>query len=45
MDPESLANPKLFVNPQEPLTNSLKQEIYELEILNIHVKKENETLR
>ena len=25
MDPESSANPELFVNPQEPLTNSLKQ--------------------
>lgn len=39
MDPES------SVNPQEPLIDSLKQEIYALEILNRHIKKENETLR
>lgn len=45
MDPESSTNLGSSVNPQEPLTNSLKQEIYELEILNRHIKKENETLR
>lgn len=44
MDLESSANPKPFVNPQESLTDSLKQEIFELEILNRHIKKENETL-
>jgi len=45
MDPKSSANPELPINPQEPLTDSLKQEIYELEILNRHIKKENETLK
>lgn len=45
MDPESLANPKQPFNPQEPLTDSLKQEIYELVILNMNIKKENETLK
>ena len=45
MDPKSSAKPKLSINPQEPLTDSLKQEIYELEIMNRHMKKENETPR
>lgn len=45
MDPGSSANPEQPVNPQEPLTNSLKQEIYELEILNKHIKKENKTMK
>lgn len=45
MDPSSLVHPEQPVNPQEPLTNSLKQEIYELEILNRHIKKENEALK
>jgi len=45
MDPSSSANPEQLVNPQEPLTNSLKQEIYELEILNRHIRKENEALK
>lgn len=39
MDPES------SINPQEALIDSLKQEIYELEILNKHIKKENGTSR
>jgi len=41
----SSMNPKTSFNPQEPIIDSLKQEIYELEILNRHIKKENETLR
>lgn len=45
MDPGSSANPEQPINPQEPLSDSLKQEIYELEILNRHIKKENETLK
>lgn len=45
MDPGSSTNLKRPVNPQEPLTSSLKQEIFELEILNKHIQKENETLR
>ena len=45
MDPGSSTNLEHPVNPQEPLTSSLKQEIFELEILNKHIKKENETLR
>lgn len=43
MDRGSSANPEQPLNPQEPLTNSLKQEIYELEILNRHIEKGNET--
>ena len=38
-------NPEPSVNPQEPLIDSLKQGIYELEILNRHIKQENETLK
>lgn len=38
-------NPEQPVTPQETLTNSLKQEIFELEILNRNIQKENETLR
>ena len=38
-------NPKPSGNPQEPLINALKQAIYELEILNKHIKQENETLK
>lgn len=45
MDPESSVHPEPSVNPQEPQIDSLKQEIYELEILNRHIKKENETLQ
>ena len=33
------------INPQEPLVDTLKQEIYELEILNRHIKQENEALK
>lgn len=44
MDPGSSRNLEQLVNPQQPLTDSLKQKIYELEILNKHIKKENETL-
>ena len=32
-------DPDPSVNPQEPLIDSLKQEIYELEILSRHIKK------
>jgi len=45
MDLGSSANPEQPINQQEPLTESLKQEINELEILNRHIKKENETLK
>jgi len=45
LNQEPSVNPEPFVNPQEPLIDSLKQEIYELEILNRHIKMENETLR
>lgn len=38
-DPGSSANPKRPINPQELLTDSPKQEIYELEKLNKHIKK------
>jgi len=38
-------NPEPSVNIQEPLIDGLKQEIYELEILNRHIKQENETLK
>ena len=38
-------NPEPSVNPQEHLIDSLKQEIYELEILSRHIKKENDTLK
>jgi len=34
-------NPEPPVNPQEPLIDALKQDIYELEILNRHIKQEN----
>jgi len=37
-------NLETFVNPKEPLIDSLKQEIYELQILNRHIKQRNETL-
>ena len=33
------------INPQEPLVETLKKEIYELEILNRHIKQENEALK
>lgn len=45
MDRGSSANPEQHVNQHEPLTDSLKQEIYKLEIWNRHIKKENETLK
>ena len=38
-------NPEPSVNPQEPLVDALKQDIYELEILNRHIKQNNETLK
>ena len=38
-------NAKPSANPQEPLIDALKQEIYELDILNKHIKRENETLK
>ena len=44
MDPGSSTNLEQYVNPQEPLTSSLKQEILELEILNRYIQKGNETL-
>ena len=33
------------VNPQEPLIDVFKPDIYELEISNRHIKQENETLK
>jgi len=39
MDLGSSTNMEQLVNPQEPLTRSLKQEIFELEILNRHIQK------
>lgn len=38
-------NLKPYFNPQEPLIDTLKHEIYELEILNKHIKQQNETLK
>lgn len=45
MDLGCSTNLEKLVNQQEPLTDSLKQEIYELEILDMHIKKENEILK
>lgn len=45
MDPGSSTNLEQPVNPQEPITSYLKQEMFELETLNMHIQKENETLR
>ena len=39
MDLGSSTNLEKPVNPQEPLTSSLKQEIFELEIFNRHIQK------
>ena len=36
---------EISVNPQEPLIENLKQDKYELEILNRHIKNENEILK
>ena len=44
-DPGSSSNPEQPINAQEPLIDTLKQEIYELEILNRRIKKENEALK
>jgi len=45
VDPRTLANPEQPATSQETLTSSLKTEIYELEVSNRHIQRENEALK
>ena len=45
VDPGTPGNPEQPATLQETLTSSLKQEIYELEVLNRHIQRENEALK
>lgn len=45
MDQGTSSNPEQPARSQETLTSSLKQEIYELEVLNRHIQRENEALK
>ena len=45
LERNALKNQEKTINPQEPPIETLKQDKYELEILNRHIKNENEILR